>query len=194
MKTKMKFLIVVDMQNDFVTGPLGSQEAQALVTPIGDRIKEANNVYDLVLFTKDTHYDDYLNTLEGQKLPIKHCIEGTPGWCIVKSLSTLVCKSANGCLLYSNEKFGIEMNRIKKITFGSDNLINFIKANKDIVEEVELCGVCTDICVISNALAIRQVLPNMKITVNANLCAGTTPEKHRAALEVMKSCQIDIIE
>ena len=173
----MKILIVVDMQNDFVTGTLGSAEACAIVPAIKEKIEQYEDTDNLIFFTRDTHFDDYMNTLEGQKLPVPHCIMNTEGWEIIDELSL----HSHFC--------------INKETFGFDNWDTiFFEEGVTDIEEIELCGVCTDICVISNALAIRMLFPNTKITVDAKCCAGVTPEKHDAALEVMKSCQIDVIE
>ena len=172
-----KVLIVVDMQNDFVTGALGSSEAQAIVPNVVNKIK---NWDGLVLFTRDTHYEDYLGTLEGKKLPISHCIKNTNGWNIIDELKN-----------FSNKN-----NTIDKYTFGFKDWVWILDEVFSIFEdkfEFELCGLCTDICVVSNALALRMFFQNTKITVDASCCAGVTPEKHKAALEVMKSCQIEVI-
>lgn len=165
---KHKILIVVDMQNDFVTGPLGTKEAVNVVQVIKNKIEDGD--YDNVVFTKDTHGENYLSTLEGTKLPVAHCIEGTNGWEIVPELKDLC-----------------SCNIVKK-TFGFTGWYAWFNEE----DEVELCGVCTDICVVSNALALRMYYPNMKISVDPLACAGTTPERHRQALGVMESCQIDI--
>ena len=149
-----KILIVVDMQNDFISGTLGTREAQAIVPNVKKKIKEYVDNGEHVIFTMDTHYENYMETLEGQKLPIKHCIKETFGY------------------LGWKEKF-------------SDYHINKM--------EIEIIGLCTDICVVSNALILRAMYPNTKITVDASCCAGVTPENHKAALTTMKSCQIDVI-
>ena len=185
-----KILVCVDLQNDFIDGALGSAEAQAIVPNVVEKIKNIDKTNTLVLFTKDTHYEDYLDTLEGKMLPVKHCIENTPGWAINKEISSVV-DYVNGHMMFSSEK--IIRSRVYKNTFGSDDLREFLVAHKDSIEEVELCGLCTDICLISNALMARQALPNTRIIVDASCCAGTTPKRHQAALEVMKSCQIEII-
>lgn len=168
-----KILIVVDMQNDFVTGSLGSAEAQAIVKKVAEKVAswDPNNLY----FTRDTHYPDYLATLEGEYLPVEHCIKGTDGWQIIDIL-----------LPYIEEDSQI----IDKETFGYENWAHMYFGYEP---EFELVGLCTDICVVSNALALRMFYPNSKITVDASCCAGVTPEKHAAALEVMKSCQIEVI-
>lgn len=186
----MKVIVCVDVQKDFIDGSLGTPEAQAIVPRIVDKI---NNYSDksntLVLFTKDTHYDDYLDTLEGTILPIKHCIENTPGWSINKEIKNAV--KSNRFLSYSSDK--IINSRVYKNTFCSSDLRDFLIKYQDKIEFVEFVGLCTDCCVISNVLMAKHVLPNTEIYVDANCCAGITPEKHKAALDVMRSCHINII-
>lgn len=186
----MKILCLVDLQRDFIDGALGSPEAQAIVPRVVDKI---NNYEDqrntLLIFTKDTHRSNYLDTLEGKMLPVPHCIEDTPGWSINREIKNAV--KANRFLSYSSDE--IIKSRIYKNTFGSDVLEKLLIKHKDEIEEVEFVGLCTDICVISNVLMARMVLPNTKIIVDASCCAGVTVEKHKAALEVMKSCQIEVI-
>jgi nicotinamidase-related amidase len=186
----MKVLVIVDMQNDFIDGALGSQEAQAIVPNVVSKIKNIEDKSNtLVLFTKDTHYEDYLDTLEGKMLPVPHCIENTTGWSINKEVASA---AMNPYLLgYSSKK--IINSRIYKNTFGSDDLRELLEKEKDSIEEIEFVGVCTDICVVSNVLMARQTLPDVRIVVDASCCAGVTPEKHKAALEVMKSCQIEVV-
>lgn len=185
----MKILCLVDLQGDFIDGSLGSTEAKAIVPRIVDKL---NNYEDkrntLVLFTKDTHYHNYLDTFEGKMLPVPHCIENTPGWSINREIKDAVL---NRFLSYSSDE--IKKGRIYKNTFGSDVLEELLIKHKDEIEEIEFVGLCTDICVISNVLMARQKLPDTKITVDASCCAGVTVEKHLAALEVMKSCQIEVI-
>lgn len=185
-----KILIVVDMQKDFIDGALGSPEAVAIVPNVVRKLENTNMEETLVLFTKDTHGENYLETFEGKNLPVKHCIENTPGWCINKEISSVV-EGTYGRLTYSSDK--IINSRIYKNTFGSDDLREFLLEHKDNIEEIEFVGLCTDICVISNALMARQTLPNTPIVVDASCCAGVTPEKHNAALEVMRSCQIEVV-
>ncbi len=165
----MKTLIVIDMQNDFVTGSLGTKEAQAIVPNVKKKIQEYVNRGDQIIFTRDTHYSNYLETQEGKMLPVEHCIYDTEGWEIVDELEVMNC-------IYVN-----------KTSFGWDG---WLKLN---YEEIELIGVCTDICVISNALILKAQFPEVKITVDASCCAGVTPGLHEAALKVMKSCQINVI-
>lgn len=172
----MKILIVVDMQNDFVSGPLGTKEAQSIVAKVYRKMKDREVDGYKIFCTFDSHDSNYLNTLEGQKLPVEHCIICTKGWELIPELTD------------------IKINSITKKTFG---FINWKEAfdgccENEIIDEIELIGLCTDICVISNALILRAIYPNTKITVDASCCAGVTPEKHKAALEVMKSCQINI--
>lgn len=178
----MKILIVVDMQNDFIDGSLGSPEAKSIVSKVVEKINQYKEQNNIIYYTLDTHNEYYDKTLEGRKLPIAHCIYGTNGY----NLNNQV-KEALGD--------NIE-NKACKVTFGSVDLIRYLSINmykKYDIDEVELVGLCTDICVVSNALLARAYFPNMPITVDASCCAGTTIKKHKAALEVMKSCQIDII-
>lgn len=165
----MKTLIVVDMQNDFITGSLGTKEAQAIVPNVKRKIQEYSNRGDRIIFTQDTHYSNYLDTQEGKMLPVEHCIYETEGWKIVDGLEVSNCIHVN------------------KTSFGWSGWyeLNY--------KEIELIGVCTDICVISNALILKAQFPEIKITVDARCCAGVTPELHEAALKVMRSCQINVI-
>lgn len=164
-----KTLIVVDMQNDFIDGTLGTKEAQAIVDRVRAKIEQYRLVGDRVIFTRDTHGEDYLDTPEGKKLPVKHCIRGTYGWQIEKSLN------AEGCTI------------IDKPTFG------WTSWDEWDFEEVELVGLCTDICVVSNALLLKALFPEAAISVDASCCAGVTTQSHEAALTTMKMCQIDVI-
>lgn len=185
----MKVLVLVDLQNDFIDGTLGSKEAQAIVPNVVEKLNGIDLKETLVLFTKDTHYEDYLTTLEGKYLPVEHCIENTKGHEINKDI--LIAIEGKERLTSDFDK--IVDGVICKNTFGSDDLREFILANKDDIEEMEFAGLCTDICVVSNVLMARQTLPNTRIVVDAACCAGVTPEKHLAALETMRSCQIDVI-
>lgn len=174
-----KLLVIVDMQNDFIDGALGTKEAQAIVPKVTNKVREYLDKGHYVTFTLDTHMEDYLTTQEGRNLPVKHCIKGTNGWKICDAL-----------LEFTNEA-----NTYVKNTFGSitlaDAMVKLLKEEQ--IEEIELCGLCTDICVISNALLIKAQLPEVKITVDASCCAGVTPQSHNNALEAMKMCQINII-
>ena len=170
----MNVLVVVDMQNDFIDGALGTQEAEKIVPAVAARIADYRANGDMVIFTRDTHTPQYADTQEGRLLPVPHCIRGTHGWEISAALpveDSLV---------------------IDKPTFGSVNLGVVLARMQP--QQVELCGLCTDICVISNALLCKAFLPETPITVNAALCAGVTPESHARALESMKSCQILVQE
>ena len=171
------FLIVVDMQKDFVDGTLGTKEAQGIVA---DVVKKIEAFQGEIIVTYDTHFADYLETAEGKKLPVEHCIKGTSGW----ELDTEVAKA-----LSTKDYTAVE-----KLTFGSVNLPELIK---DMAGEedftVELVGLCTDICVVSNALILKANFPQKKISVDASCCAGVTPDTHNHALSVMKMCQIDIM-
>lgn len=165
-----KTLIVVDMQNDFIDGSLGTKEAQQIVEKVKNKIKQYHDAKNRIIFTRDTHEENYLDTPEGKKLPVKHCIIGTKGWEIAEGL----------------EIEGAEY--INKPTFGWTHW-NDIKD----VEAIELVGLCTDICVVSNALILKAMFPDVEITVDASCCAGVTPQTHKAALETMKMCQIQVV-
>jgi nicotinamidase-related amidase len=169
-----KVLIVIDMQNDFIDGSLGTKEAQAIVPNVKKKIEEYRARGDKVIFTRDTHLDDYFDTNEGKHLPVKHCIYGTYGWQIAEDL----CEETETI--------------IDKLTFGYIrwNEFNFFFAFYD---EIEIIGLCTDICVVSNALILKATFPEHNITVDASCCAGVTPESHKAALTTMKMCQINVI-
>jgi len=185
-KISMKVLIVVDMQNDFIEGSLGTPEAVAVVDKVVKRIEDSTD--ELILFTKDTHQKDYLETPEGKKLPVVHCIEGTQGWEINKKILQ-AWKNKESTVMLSN----LKDNTFNKPVFGSVDLVDFLKSYPEQIEEIELLGVCTDICVISNGIMIKNTLPNVKVSVNASCCAGVTPQSHKEALNVMSMCQIDII-
>ena len=169
----MKYLIVVDMQVDFVSGALGTNEAQAIVGRVADKIRAFDGK---VIFTRDTHEADYLATQEGRNLPVEHCVRGTDGWQIVDGLR------------------GMAEEIVDKPTFGSMALAEKLAAEneKEPVESVELIGLCTDICVISNAMIIKAALPEVPVKVDAACCAGVTPGSHDNALAAMKMCQIAI--
>ena len=168
-------LIVVDMQNDFIDGALGTKEAVAIVPRVAEKIRGFQGP---VLFTRDTHQPDYLDTQEGKKLPVVHCVEGTEGWQIREELKAL-CMTAP----------------IDKPSFGSTRLGELLLSMNaaESIGSVTLIGLCTDICVISNALLIKAFLPEVPVTVDAASCAGVTPESHQNALNAMKMCQIEII-
>jgi len=171
----MKFLIVVDMQNDFIDGALGTKEAVAILPAVKSKIE---NFEGKVIFTRDTHEADYLSTQEGKNLPVEHCIKDTEGWQINAELEALRKEDA-----------------IDKPTFGSVALGQYLKAYdtyEEKIESITLIGICTDICVISNAMLIKAFLPETPVTVDAACCAGVTPESHENALDAMAVCQINI--
>lgn len=169
----MKMLIVIDCQNDFIDGVLGTKEARAIIPNVKKKIEEYKARGDKVIFTRDTHYENYLETNEGKKLPIPHCIKDTYGWEISKELNT------DGCEIIDKATFGY----IWWYMYGIGNRI----------DDIEITGLCTDICVISNAMILKATFPEANIVVDASCCAGVTPESHNRALEAMKMCQIDII-
>lgn len=168
-----KILIVIDMQRDFIDGALGTAEARAIVPAVIEKIK--GYAPEDVFATRDTHGEEYLNTQEGRYLPVKHCIRGTAGWELDAEIAALIPKD----------------HIFDKGTFASTELAAAVKelAAREGVE-LELIGICTDICVVSNALLLKALLPEVKISVDSACCAGVTPEKHAAALETLRSCQI----
>ena len=179
-----KVLVVVDMQNDFIDGALGSPEAEAVVGNVVAKINEYKAAGCKIYVTRDTHHTDYMNTREGRFLPVPHCIINSDGWQLNKEIEAAID--------------GADVTMINKPTFGAYALIQHIlrdeqealKTNEKI--SYELVGVCTDICVVSNALLIKATLPEADLFVDASCCAGVTPEKHEAALTTMQSCQIEI--
>lgn len=173
-----KYLIVVDMQEDFVYGSLGSGEAKKIVPRVIKKVQEFDGT---VIFTKDTHRKNYLETQEGKNLPVEHCIAYSDGWELIDELEEMQMKA--GWHVY------------QKSTFGCIDLAIDLRAEyvKQPIESIELIGVCTDICVVSNALLIKAYIPEAQMIVDSECCAGVTPEKHAAALETMRSCQIKII-
>lgn len=171
----MKILAVIDMQNDFIDGALGTKEAAEIVDKVRDKVNTAIARGDKVVYTRDTHTEEYLNTQEGRRLPVVHCIKGTKGWEIPSRVY------AEGCPI------------IDKPSFGSMELAEWA-ASQEKPEEIELVGLCTDICVISNAMILKAKLPEIPIYVDASCCAGVTPGSHENALAAMKMCQIGIRE
>ncbi|MCI9440084.1 MAG: cysteine hydrolase [Ruminococcus sp.] len=171
----MKVLVVVDMQNDFIDGALGTPEAVKIVPKVIRKIQEFDG---RVIATRDTHEENYLETQEGKKLPVKHCIRGTKGWEIHPDIQKLISEEP-----------------VDKPTFGSEELGRMLKESCDMegqIESITLVGLCTDICVISNALLLKACLPEVSVIVDASCCAGVTPESHVQALEAMKMCQVEI--
>ena len=169
----MKLLVIVDVQKDFVDGALGTKEAVEMVPALLEKVR---NFDGKIVFTMDTHFDDYMQTLEGTNLPVPHCIKNTEGWKIIPELQEAV--KDRECIIF------------EKITFGSTDLAQYVRDLDP--EEVEVVGLCTDICVISNALMIKAFSPHIPIKCDSNCCAGVTVEKHLAALETMRSCQIEV--
>lgn len=173
-----KILIVVDIQKDFVDGVLGTKEAVGIIPYVVKKIKNFNGK---VIYTRDSHENNYLSTQEGKYLPVEHCIEGTEGWELCKDIQDLMEGKEN--IIFN------------KNTFGSKELVQYLVDldKKEYIEEIELMGLCTDICVISNAISIKTFLPEVRITVDSKGSAGVTPESHQNALEAMKMCQIKIV-
>ena len=192
----MKVLIVVDMQKDFVDGSLGTPEAQAIVPLVAETIEQMADPDTVVIFTKDTHEHFYLNTLEGKNLPVEHCIAGTAGHSIVDEVINAYVRSYN--YLDPFEVYPLAATDplcVEKPTFGSvelQNILATINENSPI-EEITLMGLCTGICVMSNAILVKATLPEVPVNVVADCCACVTPESHKTALEAMKLCQINII-
>lgn len=184
MKNGKKILVVVDMQNDFVNGVLGNDMTKAVLPNVVKKLKEHYRDYDAIYITRDIHFDNYLQTLEGKKLPVEHCLKDGNGKNIVKELWDAVKEL---------RKAGKFIRVVDKHTFASKELVDYLSATCGSSDVIELCGVCTDICVVSNAICLRAELPNTVIQVDANCCAGTTLENHNSALATMASCQIDII-
>ena len=159
------------MQNDFITGSLGSKDAEKIVPNVVEKVK---NFGGKVIFTRDTHFDDYMKTSEGKKLPVLHCVKDTDGWQICDELKCFV------------------ETVIDKITFGSIDLPKILEGYGEPIDEITLCGLCTDICVISNAMLLKAAFPEVKITVDASCCAGVSQDSHNTALNAMKAVQIEI--
>ncbi|MCI9384195.1 MAG: cysteine hydrolase [Lachnospiraceae bacterium] len=171
-----KLLLVIDMQNDFIDGALGTKEAEAIVPNVVKRIQEFEGD---VLYTRDTHSEDYMETQEGKNLPVPHCIKGTPGWELCPELKALRDAGHSPVL--------------DKLTFGAKDLPAYLETRYPRgLESVELIGLCTDICVISNAMVLKAFFPELPVSVTASCCAGVTPESHENALNAMKMCQIAI--
>ena len=175
METVKRMLVVVDMQNDFIYGELGTEEARAIVPKIIDKIDEYMSRRDIILFTKDVHGDEYFDMIEGKKLPVRHCVKGSDGAEIIREIKDMDC---------------IEF-QTEKETFGAIKLATCPLPQNCV--SVEVVGVCTDCCVISNAILLRNMFPYTKIIVDASCCAGTTPDNHKIALKAMKNCMIDVV-
>ena len=179
----MKVLIVIDMQEDFVNGVLGTPQARAIVPKVAAKVKEYTDSKEetVIIYTKDTHYDNYMDTMEGKYLPVPHCIVNTNGWLIVPEV-------------YTEDSDVVEKTTFGRIALPHEVMTSCgLKYEKVDIESIELVGVCTDICVISNALILKTYFDDIPIIVDSACCAGVTPAKHEAALEVMRSCQIEVI-
>ena len=163
-----KTLIVIDMQKDFIDGSLGTKEAVSIVDKVKEKIKQYKENGEQIIYTRDTHPENYLETREGKYLPVVHCVKGSEGWLIPEELRV------EGCEVIDKPSFG------------------YTGWEKYDFEEIEIIGLCTDICVVSNALMLKAIYPEIKITVDASCCAGVTVESHKAALLTMKMCQIEI--
>jgi nicotinamidase-related amidase len=172
-----KVLIVVDIQNDFVDGSLGSEQAQSIIPNVKAKIEEYSKRGDQIIFTRDTHQTNYLETQEGKILPVEHCMAGTDGWNVYNELD----KNCAGCVYIDKPTFGWP--------YWGETLGSIISE----INEIEICGLCTDICVVSNALIIKAHFPEIKVTVDAGCCAGVTNKSHKAALLTMKMCQVNVI-
>lgn len=174
-----RLLVVVDMQNDFIDGALGTKEAAAIITLVVAKIAEYQKRDEQIIFTMDTHFDDYLSTQEGKNLPVCHCLKNSKGWEISDKIKSIINLS--------------DYKIYEKSAFGSDELAkDILNGLYNQVTSVELVGICTDICVISNAMLFKSLLPEVAITVDASCCAGVTVSTHKNALEAMKMCQINI--
>ncbi len=199
----MKILVVIDMQNDFLHGALRNEEGIKIIPKVAKRIEYYYSQNMPVFATRDTHEENYLSTQEGEKLPVKHCVKYSNGWLINEDIS----KALKEINTYDKKQFPFRKMHglptafnyaivFDKPTFGSEDLANYIKncyghMQKEL--QIELCGVCTDICVISNAMLLKAFMPEAKIIVNSALCAGVTVDSHNVALNAMRACQIEVI-
>ena len=181
--SEKKLLVVIDMQNDFIDGALGTKEAREIVSRAADKIAEHKGP---IFYTMDTHTEEYLNSAEGRKLPVKHCIKGSEGWKLNDRIKEAIEHS---------ESFPDWTREFEKPTFGSVTMAKELKefVEEEIVDSVEIIGLCTDICVISNALLLKAYYPELMIAVDESCCAGVSYETHKNAIEAMRQCQIDIL-
>lgn len=189
-----KYVIIVDMQNDFITGSLGSEMAVRAAENAKIYLTKYDRENTRVIFTHDTHHDNYLETTEGHKLPIPHCVLGTEGW----EISQVVLQGAEGLILPPTVEPFAANGHVYKPTFGSLDLINYLYHISDTfseeeIDSIDVFGVCTDICVVSNVLLLKAAFPETPINVIADCCAGTSEEAHQKALDTMKQCHIEII-
>ena len=181
---KKNVLIIVDMQNDFVTGSLGTRDAKKIIPNVKNKIDKYMNDKDgIIIFTRDTHSRrNYLDTQEGKKLPIEHCIYGTKGWEIVPELD--VKYKTGKVFVFDKSSFGFD-------SWKSE--LDYHLLNSRNINKIDICGVCTDICVVSNALILKAIFRDIEITVDASCCAGSSVDAHFAALQVMENCQVNIV-
>ena len=191
---RKKYVIIVDMQNDFITGSLGSEMAVRAAENAKAYLAKYDRESTRVIFTHDTHYANYLDTAEGHKLPIPHCVLGTEGW----EISQVVLQGAEGLILPPTVEPFAAHGHVYKPTFGSLDLINYLYHINDTypdeqIDSIDILGVCTDICVVSNALLLKAAFPEISINVIADCCAGTNEANHNSALDVMRCCQINVI-
>ena len=175
----MKVLVVIDMQNDFISGALKNSMAEEIVPRIADYVR---NFEGITIFTRDSHGSDYLETMEGKNLPVPHCIVGTEGWEVHEDLLKACEGKENMCFVFNKPTFGY-----------ASELAKFIRGFNQPITEIEFCGTCTDICLISNVLGMKEHMSEVKITVHEDMCAGLTLATHKAAIDVMRSCQVNII-
>ena len=190
-----KVLVVVDMQNDFITGVLGTEEAKVITPKVAQYIRDHADKDTVLFFTRDTHDADYLNTQEGKKLPIPHCLKDTYGWELAPEMEEVIYDTRDKYSDFDTYFPYVSDHIIDKPTFGSIDLQNllYVLDEEDDVKEITLLGVCTDICVISNAMLAKATLPEATVKVVADCCAGVTPDRHNIALEAMDYCQIEIV-
>ena len=181
----MRLLTIIDMQNDFITGSLKNEDARFIVPGICGLIGKLDDE-DRIVTTQDTHEISYLSTREGKKLPIEHCIRGTAGWCVADQIVKTVKKR--------DERLNCVSGELEKDSFGCKDLIGYIDEYPTFFDEIVVVGTCTDICVITNALLLKTHFPETRIVVLSDLCAGSSKANHEAALKVMQSCQIDVVD
>lgn len=192
--------VVVDMQNDFVDGALGTPEAQAIVNKVADQIRARANKDTILLVTKDTHGIDYMETLEGKNLPVAHCIKNTHGWELAPAIQEAIYDTRDKYFDFDSYFPYVADHIVCKPTFGSMDLQNLLFVIDDMtgtqsgeIAEITLCGLCTGICVLSNAILCKATLPEVPVKVIEDCCACVTPDSHKTAIEAMKLCQIEII-
>ena len=192
--------IVVDMQNDFVDGALGTPEAQAIVNKVADQIRARANKDTILLVTKDTHGIDYMETLEGKNLPVAHCIKNTHGWELAPAIQEAIYDTRDKYFDFDSYFPYVADHIVCKPTFGSMDLQNLLFVIDDMtgtqsgeIAEITLCGLCTGICVLSNAILCKATLPEVPVKVIEDCCACVTPDSHKTAIEAIKLCQIEII-